>query len=176
MNLRDRLEAIEADITTLSVDAIVNAANAALHPGGGVDGAIRKRAGPDLDEDLSKIRALAPGSAVITSGYLLPAKFVIHTAAPVWAGPAKAQDQNKLFTGCYESVLKLADDNDVQSLAIPAIGTGAYRWPADLAARLAFKAVASHLRNCEMHTMVTFSCFSRVERERYADLIAGLRD
>jgi O-acetyl-ADP-ribose deacetylase (regulator of RNase III) len=176
MSVRDRLEAIEADITTLPVDAIVNAANAALHPGGGVDGAIRRRAGRDLEDDLSKIGALAPGSAVITSGYLLPAKFVIHTVAPIWAGAAKAQEQQKLFCGCYESTLKLADDNDVHSIAFPAIGTGAYRWPADLAAKLAFQTVASHLKACDMHTMVTFCCFSRADRERYADMIAGLRD
>src|SRR5688572_28173604 len=139
MNLRDRLEAIEADITTLPVDAIVNAANSALQPGAGVDGAIRQRAGPDLDDDLSKIGALAPGSAVITSGYLMPAKFVIHAVAPIWAGPAKAQEQQKLFSGCYEQALKLADDNEVLSIAFPSIGTGAYRWPADLAAKLAFQ-------------------------------------
>jgi O-acetyl-ADP-ribose deacetylase (regulator of RNase III) len=176
MNLRDRLEAIEADITTLPVDAIVNAANAALQPGAGVDGAIRKRAGPDLNDDLSKIGALAPGSAVITSGYLLPAKFVIHTVAPIWAGPAKAQEQQKLFYGCYESALKLADDNEIRSIAFPSIGTGAYRWPADVAAKLAFQCIVSHLRSCDMHTMVTFCCFSRVDRDRYADLIAALRD
>lgn len=176
MSLRDRLEAIEADITTLPVDAIVNAANAALQPGGGVDGAIRKRAGSDIDEDLAKIGALAPGSAVITSGYLLPAKFVIHTVAPVWGGPAKTAEQQKVFVGCYESALKLADDNEILSIAFPSIGTGAYRWPADLAAKLAFQCVIAHMRSCEMQNLVTFCCSSRADRERYADMIAALRD
>jgi O-acetyl-ADP-ribose deacetylase (regulator of RNase III) len=176
MKVRDRLEAIEADITTLPIDAIVNAANSTLQGGGGVDGAIRRRAGADLDEDLAKAGTLAPGSAIITSGYLLPAKFVIHTVAPIWAGPAKAEEQQKLFVGCYESTLKLADDNEVQSIAFPAIGTGAYRWPADLAAKLAFSTVVAHLKSCEMQTMVTFCCFSRVDRERYADMIAALRE
>jgi O-acetyl-ADP-ribose deacetylase (regulator of RNase III) len=96
--------------------------------------------------------------------------------APVWAGPGKAQEQQKLFIGCYESALKLADDNEVLSIAFPAIGTGAYRWPADLAAKLAFNTVVTHLRACELHTMVTFCCFSRVDHERYADMIAALRD
>jgi O-acetyl-ADP-ribose deacetylase (regulator of RNase III) len=113
---------------------------------------------------------------VITSGYLLPAKFVIHTVAPIWAGPAKTQEQQKLFCGCYESALKLADDNEVHGIAFPAIGTGAYRWPADLAAKLAFQTVVSHLRDCDIHTMVTFCCFSRADRERYSDMIAALRD
>ena len=176
MNLKDRIEAIEADITTLPVDAIVNAANAQLLPGGGVDGAIRRHAGSDIDEDLEKFGGCQPGNAVITPGYLLPAKFVIHTVAPIWAGPAKAQEQDPVFARCYDSVLKLADENEVGTIALPTIGTGAYRWPADLAAKLAFRRVVEHLRTCEMQTLVTFCCFSRADRERYADMITALRD
>jgi O-acetyl-ADP-ribose deacetylase len=176
MNLRDRMEAIEADITTLPIDAIVNAANAQLQPGGGVDGAIRRRAGADIDEDLAKIGGCQPGNAVITSGYLLPAKFVIHTVAPIWAGPAKADEQQAVFARCYDSVLALADQNEIATIAFPAIGTGAYRWPADLAAKLAFRRIVEHLRACPAQTLVSFCCFSRADRERYADMIAALRD
>ena len=176
MSLRDRLEAIEADITTLPCDAIVNAANAQLAHGGGVDGAIRRRAGPDMDEDLSRIGGCPPGNAVITSGYLLPAKFVIHTVAPIWAGPHGGDGQQETFARCYASVLALADENDIRTIAFPAIGTGAYRWPADLAARLALREVVEHLRKCDTQTLVSFCCFSRADRERYADLIDRLHD
>jgi O-acetyl-ADP-ribose deacetylase (regulator of RNase III) len=176
MKLRDTFEAIEADITTLPVDAIVNAANSALHPGGGVDGAIRRRGGPELDEDLARIGGCQPGSSVITPGYGLPAKWVIHTVAPIWAGPSQSATQEPLFAACYDSVLALADQNEIRTIAFPAIGTGAYRWPADLAAKLAFRRVCTHLRACDLHTLVTFCCFSRAERDRYADLISGLAD
>jgi O-acetyl-ADP-ribose deacetylase (regulator of RNase III) len=176
MKLRDRLEAIEADITTLPVDAIVNAANAALLPGGGVDGAIRRRAGSEMDDDLAQIGSCAPGTAVITSGYDLPAKWVIHTVAPIWSAAQKTGEQEEVFARCYDSVLLLADQNEIGTLAFPAIGTGAYRWPATMAAQIAFQRIVSHLRACDAHTLITFCCFTRADRERYADMIAGLRD
>ena len=174
MALGDRLDAIEADITTLHVDAIVNAANSALLPGGGVDGAIRRRAGAELDEELKGIGGCVEGTAVITSGYRLPCANVIHTVAPIWVG--KQAGQNAVLARCYESALKLAQANDIRSIAFPAIGTGAYRWPADTAAKIAFDAVVNHLRKSEIPALVTFCCFSRAECERYADLIASLRD
>ncbi len=175
MAIRDRLDAIEADITTLTIDAIVNAANSALLPGGGVDGAIRRRAGAELDEELRGIGSCAEGHAVITSGYRLPAAYVIHTVAPIWAGKS-ASGQDAVLARCYEAALALAEANAIRSIAFPAIGTGAYRWPADVAARIAFDAVVKHLRKSEMPAAVTFCCFSRADRERYADLIAALRD
>lgn len=171
-----RLEAIEADITTLALDAIVNAANSPLMPGGGVDGAIRKRAGRELDEELRKIGFCAEGDALITPGYKLPAAYVIHTVAPVWAGGRDRVAQEPLLARCYANALRLADENKIRTIAFPAIGTGAYRWPADVAAKLAFDAVVDHLKRSEMQSMVTFCCFARADRERYAGMIADLRD
>jgi len=171
-----RLEAVEADITTLPIDAIVNAANSALIPGGGVDGAIRKRAGRELDDDLSRIGRCEEGGAVITPGYKLPAEYVIHTVAPIWAGAAKRIEQEAALMRCYANALKLADENNIRTIAFPAIGTGAYRWPPDVAARIAFDAVAKHLKACEMQTLVTFCCFARADRERYAEMIVALRE
>ena len=180
MNLRERLEAIEADITTLNVDAIVNAANAALMPGGGVDGAIRRRAGPELDEALYAIGHCAEGDAVITPGFRLPAASIIHTVAPVWGAGRDAggrrSTQEETLARCYATTLKLADENGVRTIAFPSIGTGAYRWPADVAAKTAFGAVVEHMRKSEIQTLVTFCCSARQDRERYADLIAGLRE
>jgi len=170
-SLRGRLEAIEADITTLAIDAIVNAANSALLPGGGVDGAIRRKAGREIDEDLYRIGHCDPGAAVITAGYRLPATRVIHTVAPIWAG---REDQKAVLARCYDGALGLADVYQLRSMAFPAIGTGAYGWPADMAAQLAFDAVIAHLQNCAIQTRVIFCCFARADRERYAALIASL--
>jgi O-acetyl-ADP-ribose deacetylase (regulator of RNase III) len=175
MALSDRLDAIEADITTLNVDAIVNAANAALLPGGGVDGAIRRRAGAELDQELRGIGGCAEGDALITSGYRLSAAYVVHTVAPIWMGK-RGSSQDEVLARCYENALRLAESTGVRSIAFPAIGTGAYRWPADAAAKIAFEAVVRHLRKSETPATVTFCCFSRADRERYADLIAGLRE
>jgi O-acetyl-ADP-ribose deacetylase (regulator of RNase III) len=174
--IRNRLEAIEADITTLRVGAIVNAANSALLPGGGVDGAIRRGAGPEIDEDLYRIGGCREGEAVVTQGYRLPAEFVIHTVAPIWAGGAARAAQEMTLARCYENGLKLADEKTVRTLAFPAIGTGAYRWPADAAARIAFDTVVAHLGRCEVQTRVFFCCFSRADKERYETLIAALRE
>ena len=176
MQVSGRLEAIEADITTLAVDAIVNAANSVLMPGGGVDGAIRKRAGRDLDDELRRIGSCPEGEALITAGYRLPAAYVIHTVAPVWAGGKNRTAQVTTLARCYTNALKLADENKVRTIAFPAIGTGAYRWPGDVAAKIAFDAVVEHLKRSETQSMVTFCCFARVDRERYAELIDALED
>lgn len=174
--LGDRLEAIEADITTLQVDAIVNAANSALMPGGGVDGAIRRKAGREMDEDLYAIGHCAEGDAVITRGYRLPAPRVIHTVAPVWAGGANREQQEETLARCYDSALALADRYQIRTIAFPAIGTGAYGWPGEVAAKLALRSVTTHLAACAIQTRVTFCCFSRADRERYDALIANLGD
>ena len=166
-----RLEAIQADITTLSVDAIVNAANSALLPGGGVDGAIRRKAGQQMDEDLYCIGHCDPGAAVITGGYRLPASRVIHTVAPIWGG---REEQKDVLARCYRSALELADSHQLRSIAFPAIGTGAYGWPPDVAAALAFDTVVGHLQNCTIQTRIIFCCFAASDRERYAALIAAL--
>ena len=175
-DVRARLEAIQADITTLQLDAIVNAANAALMPGGGVDGAIRRKAGREIDEDLYRIGHCDEGDAVITRGYRLPASRVIHTVAPVWAGGIDRAQQEATLARCYDSALALADTHQLRSIAFPAIGTGAYGWPADIAAQLALETVTAHLAACEIQTRIVFCCFSGADRERYADLIANLRD
>jgi O-acetyl-ADP-ribose deacetylase (regulator of RNase III) len=167
--VKERLESIRADITTLKLDAIVNAANAPLQPGGGVDGAIRRAGGPDLNAELARIGYCAPGSAVLTPGYRLPARFVIHTVAPIWLGGDA--EEERLLASCYSSALELAEENDVVSIAFPAIGT--YGWPAERASELAFEAVTKHLaRGGKQH--VTFCCFSEEDRERYATLIASM--
>ncbi len=175
MGIAGRIEAIEADITTLAIDAIVNAANHVLMPGGGVDGAIRKRAGKELDDELSRIGSCPEGNALITSGYRLPAAYVIHTVAPIWAGGAKRVGQEETLARCYANALKLADENNIRTIAFPAIGTGAYRWPPDVAARVAFDTVVVHLKRSEVQSTVTFCCFARADRERYAEMIASLR-
>jgi O-acetyl-ADP-ribose deacetylase (regulator of RNase III) len=169
--LSSRMEAIEADITTLTADAIVNAANAALMPGGGVDGAIRRRAGREIDEALFAIGHCNEGEAVITRGYRLPTQHVIHTVAPVWAA---REDQIPILLRCYESVLRLADTHRRSSIAFPAIGTGAYGWPSDLASQLALDAVTGHLKDCAIQTRIIFCCFSRADCERYTTLIESL--
>ncbi len=166
--MKDRLKSIQADITTLKVDAIVNAANAPLRPGGGVDGAIRRAGGPELNAELARIGYCAPGSAVLTPGYRLPARFVIHTVAPIWRGGDK--EEERLLASCYSSALNLADQNDVVSVAFPAIGTGAYGWPPKRASELAFQIVTKHLaRGGKQH--VIFCCFSAEDQQRYAGLI-----
>lgn len=170
-DLSSRLCAVRADITTLKVDAIVNAANAELFPGGGVDGAIRFAAGPEMDTALAAIGWCEPGNAVITPGFRLPAKWAIATVAPIYHGSA---DQNGVFTRCYERSLALADNHDIATIAFPCIGTGVYGWPGDLAAQLAFDAVTKHLATCAKQTMVTFCCFNDSDRERYAKLIQAL--
>jgi O-acetyl-ADP-ribose deacetylase len=165
--VKERLASIRADITTLTVDAIVNAANARLLPGGGVDGAIRRAGGPELNAELARIGYCAPGSAVLTPGYRLPARFVIHTVAPIWRGGD--EEEERLLASCYSTALTLADENEIVSIAFPAIGTGAYGWPAKRASELAFAAVTSHLV-CGGKQHVTFCCFEK-DQERYAKLI-----
>ncbi|HVZ69071.1 MAG TPA: macro domain-containing protein [Rhizomicrobium sp.] len=171
-----KLQAIEADITTLGVDAIVNAANVQLLPGGGVDGAIRRAAGPKLTEETRAIGKCPTGTAVLTQGYDLPAKYAIHTAAPIWEGGYRDEEQERLLSSCYESALELADAHGIATIAFPAIGTGIYGWPAERAAKIAFETVVRHLAMCRVQTRVIFCCFNTADRERYAKLIAGLAD
>ena len=166
--MKDRLEVIQADITTLSVDAIVNAANEQLIMGGGVDGAIRRKAGPEMERDLRRIGRCLTGAAVITPGYRLPANFVIHTVAPICRGGT--EEEERLLASCYSSALKLADENNISSIAFPAIGTGAYGWPAKRASELAFDAVTKHLARGKQDRIV-FCCFSAEDQERYAAII-----
>jgi O-acetyl-ADP-ribose deacetylase (regulator of RNase III) len=172
LEARSRMATLEGDITELDVDAIVNAANARLSPGGGVDGAIRRAAGPNLNIDLQRYTVCAPGSAIITAGHNLPAKFVVHTVAPIW-GTAKSRDElEETLACCYESSLRLADAKGIKTIAFPALGTGAFRWPADLAADIAFGAVDQHLREGGKQDQVIFCCYNRADFERYSRLLS----
>src|SRR3954464_12207309 len=135
--------ALRGDITTLSVDAIVNAANSSLLGGGGVDGAIHRAAGPGLLAECRSLGGCATGDAKITSGYRLPAKHVIHAVGPVWHGGDAGED--RLLASCYRRALELCRDSALASVAFPAISTGVYRFPADRAAHIAVATVAETL-------------------------------
>jgi O-acetyl-ADP-ribose deacetylase (regulator of RNase III) len=172
MILRGRLESIEADITTLALDAIVNAANEPLILGGGVDGAIRRKAGPNIEGELRKYGRCPTGTAIITRGYRLAAKYVIHTVAPVFTGGgAHVEDKERLLGDCYRNSLRLSDEGNIATIAFPCIGTGIYAWPADRAAEIAFGAVRTHLESGGKQTRVVFCCFSRADKARYDTLI-----
>jgi O-acetyl-ADP-ribose deacetylase (regulator of RNase III) len=162
-----------ADITTLDVDAIVNAANRSLLGGGGVDGAIHRAAGPELMAECRTLGGCETGSAKITRGYRLKARHVIHAVGPVWGGGNK--DEEGLLGGCYRTALDLAAANQLRSIAYPAISTGVYRFPPDLAARIAVGTVASEISARPRGVArVIFCCFSADSAEYHKDAFAGL--
>jgi len=153
------LDIVVADITTLDVDAIVNAANRSLLGGGGVDGAIHRAAGPGLLEECRKLDGCETGSAKITGGHRLKVRHVIHAVGPVWNGGRS--NEEVLLAGCYRTALDLAAAHGLASLAYPAISTGIYRFPADLAARIAVGTVASEIASRPRGIRsVTFCCFA----------------
>ncbi len=163
MSAAEKLEVIEGDITTLDVDAIVNAANQQLAPGGGVCGAIHSSAGPELAVECAKLGGCATGEACITKGYELPAKWIIHAVGPVWGGGESGED--RLLYKCYDASLKLAEESKLSSIAFPAISTGIYGFPAPRAAHIAVAAVLDYVRAAqEMGTpaplkRIIFCCF-----------------
>ena len=168
----ERIQVVEADITTLRVDAIVNAANERMLGGGGVDGAIHQAAGPQLLEECRKVPEVRPrvrcptGEARITRGYNLPATFVIHTVGPVWDDGACGEDE--LLARCYSSSLALARDNALRTIAFPAISTGVYRFPLARAATIAVRTVHSFLALDQAIERVTLVCFGGAALAAYS--------
>jgi O-acetyl-ADP-ribose deacetylase (regulator of RNase III) len=168
-----QLDVIVADITTLSVDAIVNAANSALRRGGGVDGAIHRAAGPELQAECLTLGGCETGSAKITRGFELPAQHVIHAVGPVWHGGDSNEDQ--LLASCYRTALDIAREFRLTSIAFPAISTGIYGFPADRAARIAVGAVVSEISvDAGLLTRIVFCCFADTSARHHMDAFAEL--
>lgn len=165
------LQAVQGDITEQKTDAIVNAANTTLLGGGGVDGAIHRKAGPELLKECSALGGCATGDAKITKGYKLPAKFVIHTPGPVWNGGQKGEEEK--LAGCYRRSLEVAAENGVKTIAFPSISTGIYRFPPDKAAQIAVKTAQEFTAEHPAIEKVIFVCFSKPDFERYQKILSG---
>jgi O-acetyl-ADP-ribose deacetylase (regulator of RNase III) len=163
------VQALQADITTLKVDAIVNAANTTLLGGGGVDGAIHRAAGKELLKECRGLGGCKTGEAKITRGYKLPAKYVIHAVGPVWSGGTKGEEA--LLISCYVKSLQLAVQHKIKSIAFPCISTGVYRFPKERAARLAVDTVKEALKNISTVERVIFVCFSQEDLMIYEEML-----
>ena len=166
-----RLEVIVADITTLRVDAIVNAANSSLLGGGGVDGEIHRGAGPELLAECRMLNGCKTGDAKITKAYRLPARHVIHTVGPVWNGGSLGEE--RALASCYRRAIELCQIHELASVAFPAISTGIYRFPADRAAAIAVATVADALATAPTLTRVIFCCFSEASARLHEEALAS---
>ena len=170
MNVTEgRIQLIKADITTMEVDAIVNAANESLLGGGGVDGAIHRGAGTELLKECRTLGGCNTGQARITNGYNLEAKFVIHTVGPVWRDGTNREPQ--LLASCYRNCLQLAVENQIQTIAFPSISTGAYGYPIMQGSQIAVREVRNFLVNNNLIKEVGFVCFSSEDLNVYKSLL-----
>ena len=167
------VETVRGDLTAESVDAIVNAANEQLSPGGGVCGAIHAAGGPSIAAECRRIGHCPTGGAVATTAGNLPARFVIHAVGPVWHGGGANEDE--LLAACYRTALDLAAASNLTSIAFPAISTGIYSFPADRAARIAVGTVAKELPARPTITRVVFCCFSEQSAEHHIDAARELK-
>ena len=170
--VKEKMKLVKGDITTLHVDAIVNAANQTLLGGGGVDGAIHRAAGSDLLKECQTLNGCATGQAKITKGYRLPAKYVIHAVGPVWRGGGKGE--HKLLASCYNNSLKLALEQGVKTIAFPAISCGIYGYPLSQAAMIAVKETANFLELHDEIELVYFVCFDDSVYEAYENALDSL--
>ena len=159
---------VEGDITKQPVDAIVNAANTSLLGGGGVDGAIHRAAGPELLEETRKIGGCPTGEARVSKGHHLPAKWVIHTVGPVWAGGNRNEDH--LLASCYRNSFKAARELRIKTMAFPSISTGAYGFPLERAAEIALKETKKFLESDKAMSRVVFVCFGEKALKTYKDV------
>jgi len=166
------LRAICNDITTLHVDAIVNAANGSLLPGGGVCGAIHRAAGPGLEQECRLLGECQTGDAKLTKGYSLPARYVIHAVGPVWRGGNEGEPT--LLASCYRRSLEIATAHGIETIAFPSISTGIYGYPIDLAAQVAIESVRTVLLEFLTVREVTFCCFSPQDLAVYNKYLAGM--
>ncbi len=167
-SLKDRIELFRGDITTLAVDAIVNAASESLLGGGGVDGAIHRAAGPELLAECRTLGGCPTGEARITGGYRLPARRVIHTVGPVYGGSARDPE---LLAACYRSSLNLAAEHGLVSVAFPAISCGVYRYPVEAGSAVAVDTVREHLAGHDLPERVLFALFSGRHYAVYEDAL-----
>jgi O-acetyl-ADP-ribose deacetylase (regulator of RNase III) len=163
------IQAIRADITSLNVDAIVNAANESLLGGGGVDGAIHRAAGPALLDECKRLQGCETGQAKITSGFELKAKFVIHAVGPVWRGGQNGEAE--LLRSCYRQCIAAAEANDIASIAFPAISTGVYDYPKRAATEIAVETVSNAVEGTAIIGEVVFCCFSTADLEIYRSVL-----
>lgn len=165
----DRLSIVKGDIVKMKTDAIVNAANTSLLGGGGVDGAIHRAAGPDLLAECETLNGCETGKAKITKGYKLHASYVIHTPGPIWRGGTKGE--NQLLASCYKSVLSLALENNIHSIAFPSISTGVYNFPVESAAKIALTEIIDFLKENPSFEKIVIVCFDDATNKIYKNAL-----